>query len=251
MPSPLVRLALPNYGSLHPNTLPTVMNASRELRVSVRASSFSLLTMNFNSLYCGALNARADGVTHFAMLHADVECEPGWLDVLFRELVRHDADLVSAVVPIKDARGLTSTALTRDAGDPFRVDRRITLRELDALPETFDGPACGDPGYFLLANTGCWVCRLDRPWCERVCFTVRDRIARNDKGEWEPHVEPEDWGFSKQLHRLGGRVLATKKVRATHHGEAGFRNHGPAWGEWERDRVGWEADGRASHPTPV
>lgn len=244
MPSPLIYLGLPHYGTFHQGTLNSVLNAARQCRVMVKATGFSLISVVFNMLWCAALNARSAGVTHFAMLHSDIECEPGWLDTLFWELVRTDADVLSVAVAIKDERGLTSTALTRDPADIWRIDKRISLHELADLPETFSGPDCGDPDYVLLGNTGCWIARLDRPWCEQVCFTVRDRIVKNAKGEFEPHVDSEDWGFSRQLHALGCKVLATKKVKVSHHGDKGWANHGESKGTWETDEANWEAKKR-------
>ena len=46
----------------------------------------------FNSLWANALNLAAAGeATHFAMLHADVAPQEGWLDILADELDRKSA----------------------------------------------------------------------------------------------------------------------------------------------------------------
>lgn len=237
MPTPHVYLGLPSYGSVHPTQPKTVEQAARTLKVTVKAVTFSLLDLNFTALWALALNARkTDGVTHFGMLHADIQAETGWLDTLFWELVTHDADVLSVVVPIKDSRGLTSTAIPQSPDNPWKIERRITMRELADLPETFSAADYGYPGRHLLLNTGCWVARLDRPWCETVAFNTNVRLSRRENGDFAPEVESEDWNFSRHVAAAGGKLMATKKVKVTHFGEYGFVNHGEPWGAWEHDR---------------
>src|SRR5512146_50667 len=66
----------------------------------------------FNRLWAAALTKAQRGkITHFAMLHSDIAPEPGFLDVLMEECCRLNADLVSAVIPLKDGRAVTSTAI--------------------------------------------------------------------------------------------------------------------------------------------
>lgn len=194
---------------------------------AVRIHNSSLLAHGFNLLWVEALNGRKRGeYTHFAMQHSDVEPEAGWLDVLLAELDRTGLDVLGVPVPLKDTRGLTSTAVGRADGDPWRPMRRLTLTEVHALPETFTSDDVGGP---LLLNTGLWVCRLGG-WSERVWFEINDRIAADPDGEFVALVEPEDWNFSRQLHRLGVRVGATRKVRLTHRGPVPFTNARP-WGQ--------------------
>ena len=71
-----------------------------------------------------------------------------------------------------------------------------TMREVMALPEVFSAADCGYPDRLLLANTGCWVCRFDRPWRFSVHFEIRDRIQWRDAdgGGWVAQAIPEDWG---------------------------------------------------------
>src|SRR5262245_17498739 len=73
----------------------------------------SLLASNFNRIWCYALNLVHHGerVDYFAMLHDDIDPEKYWLDKLIDELEAQELDLLSVVVPIKDRRGMTSTAL--------------------------------------------------------------------------------------------------------------------------------------------
>lgn len=189
--------------------------------------SGSLLAHNHNLLWCGALNGFAAGeVTHFACQHSDVEPEAGWLDVLLAELDSTGLDVLGVPVPLKDERGLTSTAVGRADGDAWRVARRLTLTEIHTLPETFTSEDVGGP---LLLNTGLWVCKLGA-WSERCWFTINDAIAQDPAGVWTAMVEPEDWFFSRLLHEIGVRVGCTRKVRLAHRGHVPFTNARP-WGQ--------------------
>jgi hypothetical protein len=207
---------------------------------------------NFNSLWAEALNRYEAGeITHFAMLHADVAPQPGWIDVLAEELERVDGDLISVAIPIKDSRGLLSCGI----GNPdnhWSPWFRLTLKEMHRyLPATFDRHACGyaDPDWPLVFNNGCWLADLRRSQFRAVnadgglaaMFDFRRRIHRGADGKWAVAGESEDWFFSRQCARLGLRTFCTRKVVVTHEGGAiGFSNATP-WGEWDHDK---EAPGR-------
>lgn len=195
----------------------------------------SLLNHSFNQAWAAALNARDwRNATHFAMLHNDIAPDPGWLTVLLDELTSLDADVVSAVVPIKDERGLTSTAVYE--GDPW-CRRRLSLTEVNDLPDTFCGE---DAGGKLLLNTGLWVCDLRREWCNDVCFHSAERIETGLDGKRRAEVIPEDWLFSHWLNERGAKLYATSKVRLRHIGETEFTN-GEPWGAWTTDEQFAEA----------
>ncbi len=186
--------------------------------------SSSLLTFGFNMLWTRALNSRAKrGITHFAMLHDDV-CPDGnkWLDTLMAELVENDADMVSAVVPLKDERGLTSTAIETDHE---WLPKKLSMTEVFDLPETFTHPG-------LLCNTGMWLCKLTEPWAEKVCFRQYDRIIEVD-GQFAPQTMSEDWDFSRQLRGFGCKIMATRKVKLSHERNE-FHNRS-VWGSWKTD----------------
>lgn len=212
----------------------------------VAPSLNSLLSLNCNGLWAEAINQRNEsGIEWFAMLHSDIGPEAGWLDKLIELAERHDADLMSTVVPIKDARGLTSTAIESNdlARGPFC---RLTLRQVrhEAFPDTFDLEAAASaleslprplqianvPRTKLVCNTGCLVCRLDRPWCDpsRVFFHELNAIAQID-GRWQAIVWPEDWFFTGKVTENGGRVMATKAVRVVHRGLVEYPSDG-VWG---------------------
>lgn len=204
--------------------------------------SSSLLAHAFNCLWCVALNMRADkGITHFAMQHADLAPEVHWVNRLLEEMNATGADLVSAVVPIKSTHGVTSTAIC--SGDPYEVERRLTMREVMKLPATFDAESVGYPDRALLVNSGCFLVDFTKPWVEKVRFQISNEIRRGPDGSFQPRVNPEDWDFSRQVHRFGGKVVATRKVKIDHYGRHGFGNHS-AWGSYEMDHM-------ATAPLPV
>jgi hypothetical protein len=189
----------------------------------------SLLEATFNSCWAAARNAWEDGEADgFAMIHADCATTPGWVDVLHREMRATGADVIAAVIPIKDAKGLSSTAVD-DTGNEWHP-RRLTMKEVHALPETFTEEDV--PG--LLLNTGLWLCRLGA-WCLETQFNIESQLVRNAKGRWQAEVKPEDWDFSRQCRRLGLKLAATRKVRVLHHGDYVWDNQ-QVWG-WETDRA--------------
>ncbi len=194
-------------------------------------NSSSLLAQNFNALWAWPLNLMHEGtrVDYFAMQHDDVEPQKNWLDVAIEELERCDLDILGVVVPIKDPNGLTSLALDRDDGDAWRPQCRLTMTEVYRLPETFTSE---DVGYRLLLNTGLWVCRFNPEWASQVQFSINDRISfdPNRTPAYVAEVEPEDWYFSRQCHRLGLRIGATRKIIINHAGEQRFSNCAP-WGQ--------------------
>lgn len=218
----------------------------------------SLLANTFNQFWADALNRQVDGedIKFFVMLHDDVVPAEGWVDQLLHDLIESNADLTAAVVPIKDYRGLTSTAID-DPADPFKPARRLTMREVYTLPEVFTAEDTGHGDRFLLANTGCWACRFDRPWrlaenadgTLKLFFTINDEIRRGPDGKWQARVEPEDWNFSRRLGALGGRVTVTRRVELAHWGMIPFSNKHGDWGEWTFDRS--TCDGPIDPPVPL
>lgn len=234
----LIFAAMPSYGQVDPAAARALyMLATRHPGrvVYPEPARGSLLANVFNVVWTQALEARDNhGVTHFAMLHADVAPQLGWADVLLAECERLKADVVSCVLPIKDGRGVTSTAID-NPGDPWRPLRRLTMREIAKLPETFTAADAGYPGHRLLLNTGCWLADLRKPWADDAYFTIQDRRVIRD-GKRDVETIPEDWFFSRLVQDAGGKVYATRKVKAIHRGEAMYPNHG-AWGAWERDEA--------------
>lgn len=226
-----VFLALPYHGAVAPGSVRGAFRfASRKHDLRISERDVSLLAFSFNMLLAECLTKRkAEGLTHFAMLHADVEPEHWWIDLLADEMEKHGADVVSAVVPLKANTGVTSTAV-EEPGNAFTAHCRLTLKRVHALPETFGIADCGfTDGRALLVNSGCWLMRLG-DWSERMCFTVRDRMTKRDDGTFVAEVEPEDWAMSRFWRDQGLKVMATRKVGVIHHGHAEFPNW-PGWGK--------------------
>lgn len=195
---------------------------------------------NFNTLWAAALNAFEQGMfTHFAMIHTDVIPCPGWIDVLMDELDDRRADLCSAIIPIKDSRGATTTGIG-DPADSWSPFRRFTVRELMTMPETFSAGDVGYEGWPLLHTSGLWVADLSREVFRQTdadgnliaIFEFQRRIARRDDGKWEVACESEDWYFSRRLWELGANTIATRKVSLRHAGGVEYANDEP-WGSYE------------------
>lgn len=223
---PKVVLGLPSRHYLSPVALDGICRwASQQCEVFGIFASHSLINTCFNNLWAGALNLKKIGITHFAMIHDDINPERGWLDTLLRELIRLDADIVSTVLPIKDETGVTSTAVYD--GDPW-TRRRLTMHEVFELPETFSAEDTGKP---LLLNTGLWVCDFRQPWVDVAYFRSLERIARMPNGDRIAQTVSEDWVLSDTLNQAGAKIYATRKVKALH---GGFTNETP-WGTWKTD----------------
>ncbi len=208
----------------------------REVFLSVKATS--ALTFNFNRLWCQALNARKkDGISRFVMIHSDqAPMEQEWLDILLDELNETDADILSAVIPIKNPDGLTSTALDTHLWRP----RRLTMTEIAKLPNTFDADIVASlfddvpVDTPLLVNTGVMAMRIDRPWADAFPgFTMNDKVAKAPNGEFHSYLQPEDWQMSRWANNQGLKVMATQKVKIEHMGGTAF----PNWGSWGRMKI--------------
>jgi len=221
-----VMLGIPAYNSLclgsHVGILQHGLGDGDE--IFLRHSSISSLTHNFNVLWAQALDARDAGkITHFAMLHADIVPVPGWLDGLARLMAPTDYRVISAISPIKDARGLTSTALDTDRWRP----RRLSNVEVMSLPLMFSSSSAisglPPPHGPLLINTGCMLCDL-RPhngvdWARQIVFEFRNAMTVDSKtGKYFPLFEPEDWRFSRRLHQLQVPYAATRAIPLAHDG---------------------------------
>lgn len=242
MGKPRLFLGLPHYGQVHCETAKVFYLApSRNADVQHADAQGSLLATVFNGLWAAAVMG---GHGWFAMLHADVVPEPYWLDKLLGIAEGTEADVVSAVVPIKDGRGLTSTAIDTD-DDPWGQRKRLTLDEIHRLPETFSAASFPGAGG-LLVNTGCLLVRLG-PWAKGVRFTIRDRILWTPDGPLVQTI-PEDWDFSRQAKAAGKKIVATREVSVRHLGSIQYGNAQP-WGLWRTDQAAEFAAGPARQRT--
>jgi hypothetical protein len=242
-----VYLAFPTYnGMLHWRAAQGVWFASRLHDVHAVHSELSLLPYNFNRQWCSALNGRAQhGFKWFAMLHSDVGPEQYWLDKLIGEAEKYDADLMSAIVPVKSDTGLTSTAILRPGERGERRHYRLSMGQClhPDFPDTFGIDEAVDalahlpvefremslPREALVVNTGCMVVRCDRTWAERVWFDDENSIE-NVEGMWQALCIPEDWHFSRRVSKAGGKVMATRLLKVFHHGSVDFKSD-QVWGQ--------------------
>jgi hypothetical protein len=219
--------------------------SSQRHQVDVYSASSSLLTNCCNGLLRDALNKRAAfNFTWFAMLHNDVAPQDWWLDTLIAEAEAQAADMLCTVIPVKDARGLTSTAIA----DPSlkRCFCRLTQAQIchPQFPTTFDIHGAADalerlpeplrvadvPRSILWCNTGCFVMRLDRDWdWSKVCFRMEDGLQLVD-GVWKDFNISEDWCFSQAVAEQGGKVMATKIVSVLHRGATDYPSN-QVWGQ--------------------
>lgn len=236
-----ILLAMPMYGGLtNAGALRAgLVQASERHTVQLADPTGSLLPKTFNLGWCAGLELAAAGeIELFAMLHDDVIPEVGWLDKLVDELDRTGADVLSCVVPIKDERGITSTAIeAADPADEWHCAKRLTMHEVMGLPETFSAADCGYPERALLINTGCWVCRIRDPRFRATnpdgslsfCFRIQSRVMVQRDGRYKIQNISEDWDFGRWLHRKGFDVRATRAVSLQHFALMGFPNN-RAWG---------------------
>ncbi len=233
-PTPSTYFAVPTGGSLDALCLPSVVMPSRH---PVRMVPTRGTAGSFNHVWCNALNSReALKLTHFAMHHADVGAVPFWMDFFFAAMDRTGADIISAVIPIKDDRGLTSTAVRNGK---TRYIRRLTIAEVNDLPETFtlaDIPWADPAEDALLLNNGLWVCRFTEPWVEEVCFHFIEWNVRRPDGQFVACFFSEDWQFSEFLTTKGLKLYATRKVPIQHAGRRDFVCDGSTWGDWKTDQ---------------
>jgi len=226
------------------SALSAAVRAAERTLVSIKPEGGSCLPHVFNRLWVEGLGRAGNPYTHFAMLHNDVEAAPNWVDTLIDEMDATGAVVMSAVVGIKDPKGVTSTGV--GSPDDEYDYRRITATELHKLPETFGlshiamsgiWPAEYTAGKRLLVNTGCWITRLDWPgWHAKDAdgflkffFEQRCRIQVWPDGHYCPEFSPEDWRMSRYVAREGGLVMATRKIRTVHYGKYGFASNS-RWG---------------------
>jgi len=207
-----VFLGCPTHdGRIESGTATGLRQASQKHTIIQMVNRSSLLAYNCNQLWCAALNMLDQyQLRWFAMLHSDVVPESNWLDKMIDIAEENNVDLLSAVVPIKDESRTVSMAIGTE--DPFK-SRRMHITEVCIQNISAES---------LRVNTGCMICRIDRPWSDKLFFQISDRITL-EKGSWMAEVEPEDWFFSRQVEAYGGVVMATQKIELTHVGTKHYR----------------------------
>ncbi len=215
---------LPHNGEWVPEGMPSAMFPSQRHPVPLPLNRSSFLNHSFNMYWCQALN-ETPRPTRWAMHHADMSAQPGWLDVLLDIMDEHDADVVSCVAAIKDDSGDTNAAIVTNVNEKNMTLRRLKVSECKDLPDVFDSSHVGGQ---LLVNTGLWVVRFDRPWAEEFPgFSFNNTIVKTPEGKFEPQCMSEDWKFSLWAHARGLKVLATTRVPTLHYGQRAWKVGGP------------------------
>lgn len=224
-----VFVGIPSYGNhIHEGMLGAFIHATEEKGTvgAVCTSSYSLLARNFNILLAKALNMREVGITHFLLWHADIIPVTSWfLDKMLHLMQKHDCDVLSAIVPVKDQTGLTSTALETEDKWTFQ---RLTLHE------TFDkrtSATFSDPN--LVVNSGLMLIDITKPWIEQCWFAMEDEIYKEGT-QFKVRGISEDWLFSRRAKALGAKLCATREIQVHHAGASKFPNT-HAWGSKHTD----------------
>lgn len=232
----MVYIGIPTYdGRVHKNLANALQKATaNRYPKTTSIITCSILTRAFNLLYAHALNERKNGTTHFCLLHDDVVPQPLWLDEMMRVMQKHQADVLSVVIPIKNGKGLTSTALDVGIGDedPHWRVKRLTLTEIyNEYEPTFTHEK-------LLVNTGLMLVDLRKPWVENVWFAFEDKIVPdpNVPGDFKAVGVSEDWFFSRRARELGAKLYATREIPVSHSGSADYSN-ASIWGSLGEDAV--------------
>lgn len=207
-------LAAPTYDGWRCNGKALFDLARMSQEVDFHQGQSSVTALNCNKLWCEALNNRDSGITHFMMLHADIQpLDPKWFLRMHEEMAAVNADVLSVVVPMKTFKGETSTGI--ETSNPWRP-RKLTYNEIRVFPETFTKPD-------LLVNTGLMLVDLRKPWVEEVTFTQLDTKSRDHRGLWVAESVSEDWSFARQARQLCATIFATRKIKVAHRGEHDFR----------------------------
>jgi len=177
------------------------------------------------------------------MLHSDIDIQDDyWLDKLIELASQARCDILSVVAPLKNEKGLTSTALYNP--EKKAITRRLTMYDVNKLPETFASQAVeslwqlAPETRLLVVNTGCMLVKLDR-WCEKLYFHTKDYMLKVIDTEtnditYKAAMISEDWLFSIEAQALGVKVLATSAIQLQHIGKHAYPNHG-TWGILQED----------------
>lgn len=157
----------------------------------------------YADLWAYALNERKNGVTHFAMIHTDVDPGPNWLSVHWRILNHRKAQIVSSVIAMKDMTNTSSTGYVKRSGGSVT---KLKLTETDALPPVFsikDVRPNDWQDYALCLNTGLWLADIRGTWAEKMQWVGKGGIEYNAKtGKHETYFFSEDWLESRHLADL-------------------------------------------------
>lgn len=211
----------------------------RDNDIVTSIQGLSLLARNFNLLFLKAIKYQMD---YFILLHADVGVTykgalGSWVDVLIKLAVDGGFSAVSAVCPIKNHEGYTSTGMIADKRNAHGI-RRLTMTELKGMPRVITRDMlCDKLGLdrkiagAMLINTGCLL--MD---CKAFAsmrwpgFQICDMIEWSKRGTPRCYTLPEDWAFSAWMHEHGVPYVATTAVNIVHYGGTAYSTQGKPWG---------------------
>jgi len=221
-------IAVPAFRGLVPHSFPGLSEAARRQAHTIYLKGSSLLAHCFNEHLRDCLNQKT--YTHFALHHDDLQAPPGWLDHLHEVMEDTGATVVSAVVAIKDLRGVTSTGWQ----DPMNGNvRRITTTELMALPGVIKAEHSPLKSFYLAVNTGLTLIRIGEWMKDWPGFQIQTQL-RFEEDQYRCYVMSEDWGMSHWLQSRGHLVVATKHLNIVHHGSMIYETD-HAWGKYKTD----------------
>lgn len=215
-------------GELRGEIVTAILDAAMGNRMAFAHSKYSKLTQNFNFLLSDALNMGK--FTHFCMIHGDIVPAQGWLQTLHQEMEENGADVISAVVPIKSPKGITSTGLCKEETTPLLL-KRLTLKECQSpgklldLGFTVSKNGKSFTGDNIILNTGLMLIDIRKDWIKNITFRVTDQIIVQPDGTRKAFGGSEDWLFSLDARKEGAKLWATTAVRLNHVGGANFSNY--------------------------
>jgi hypothetical protein len=234
---PTVVVTMPRYGPhVHPAAMRSLYQATKgDCRVVSHLDVSQSICYAFNIANANALDWRDQGLaapdgtkvhpTHLAMIHADIEAPPGWLDTLWHIMRERDLVAISSVSPIKDpvANPRTSTAFATK-GETWFPCRYVYVNDRHTMPETFEPADVCKPGEELLINTGLMLLDLRWPGWDGFNWQLDSRIVKAD-GKRVVQMRSEDWMMSRHLAQHGAKYAATWAVPLRHFGEYAWASH--------------------------
>jgi len=214
---------MPHNGEWVPEGMASAMQPSLRYPVPWAFNRSSFLNHSFNLYWCDALN-KTPRPTRWAMHHADMAAEPGWLDTLLDIMDETNADAVACVAAIKDNSGDTNAAIITSSSENTTSLRRLTIAECKELPDVFTSEHVNAP---LLLNTGLWVVRFDQKWAEEFPgFSFNNKIVKSN-GKYVAECMSEDWKFSIWAHSKKLKLVATTRIKTLHFGTRAWAVGGP------------------------
>lgn len=183
------------------------------------------------NLWCDALNARSNGLTHLLYVHTDVAIKtPLWLDRMYDMMEAASCEVLFACVPLKDNSGNYNCGINK-IGRTVNQMRQLSVEDIRTLPNPFHAGHIDKTGQsYLLLGGGLFLIDMRRPWVEHldwVCLGGKWKDA--DTGLWTPYFFSEDYRESERMAEMGIPVYGTKAIQLDHFGQAAHSSEGPKW----------------------